>query len=38
MIRSNGEPTITARDGKVSVEMCLAAYESAREGRRVRLF
>ena len=30
-------PTVTARDGKVSVEMCLAAYESAHEGRRVLL-
>jgi predicted dehydrogenase len=30
-------PTVTARDGKVSVEMCLAAYQSAREGRRVKL-
>lgn len=34
----NGTPsTVTARDGKVSVEMCLAAYESAREGRRILL-
>ncbi len=33
---SSGAPsTVTARDGKVSVEMGLAAYESAREGRRV---
>ena len=30
-------PTATAREGKISVEMCLAAYESAREGRRVAL-
>jgi predicted dehydrogenase len=30
-------PTITANDGKVSVEMCLAAYESARTGRRILL-
>ncbi len=37
MLLSGGEPTITARDGKVSVEMCLAAYESARDGRRVTL-
>lgn len=28
-------PTVTARDGKVSVEMCLAAYQSAHEGRRI---
>jgi len=26
-----------ARDGKISVEMCLAAYQSAREVRRVLL-
>jgi len=32
---SGAPPTVTARDGKVSVEMCLAAYQSAREGRRV---
>jgi predicted dehydrogenase len=33
-----GKPSaVTARDGKVSVEMCLAAYQSAREGRRVLL-
>ncbi len=30
-------PTVTARDGKISVEMCLAAYQSAHEGRRVLL-
>ncbi|MDQ3814589.1 MAG: Gfo/Idh/MocA family oxidoreductase [Armatimonadota bacterium] len=34
-LKSGTEPTVTARDGKVSVEMCLAAYQSAREGRRV---
>jgi len=34
---SGAPSTVTARDGKVSVEMCLAAYESAREGRRVEL-
>ncbi len=28
-------PTVSARDGKISVEMCLAAYESARTGSRV---
>jgi predicted dehydrogenase len=37
MLKSGGEPTATARDGKVSVEMCLAAYQSAKEGRRVSL-
>jgi hypothetical protein len=25
----------TAREGRISVEMCLAAYESATSGRRV---
>lgn len=30
-----GEPMCSARDGRVSVEMCLAAYESAKTGRRV---
>lgn len=34
---SDAPPTVTARDGRVSVEMCLAAYESAKEGRRVLL-
>ncbi len=28
-------PDVTAQDGKISVEMCLAAYQSAREGRRI---
>jgi predicted dehydrogenase len=37
MLKAGGEPTATARDGKVSVEMCLAAYRSAKEGRRIRL-
>lgn len=33
-----GTPSrVTARDGKVSVAMCLAAYESARTGRRTSL-
>ncbi len=32
-----GEPTVTARDGKLSTGMILAAYRSAREGRRVDL-
>ncbi len=30
-----GEPMCSAREGRVSVEMCLAAYESAQTGRRV---
>jgi predicted dehydrogenase len=30
-------PTVNARDGRVSVEMCLAAYVSAHSGRRVAL-
>lgn len=30
-------PTVTARDGKVSVAMSLAAYESARQGKRINL-
>ncbi|MCP4165873.1 MAG: Gfo/Idh/MocA family oxidoreductase [Chloroflexi bacterium] len=29
------DPDITAEDGRISVEMILAAYQSAREGRRV---
>ena len=30
-----GNPMCTAREGKISVEMCLAAYQSARTGQRV---
>jgi predicted dehydrogenase len=30
-------PEVGAREGRISVAMCLAAYRSAREGRRVRL-
>ncbi|HLJ57453.1 MAG TPA: Gfo/Idh/MocA family oxidoreductase [Chthonomonadaceae bacterium] len=30
-----GEPMCTAREGRVSIEMCLACYESAATGRRV---
>ncbi|BCW99173.1 MAG: oxidoreductase [Armatimonadota bacterium] len=30
-----GEPICSAREGRVSVEMCLAAYESAASGQRV---
>ena len=29
------EPPVTAQDGRLSVEMVLGAYQSAREGRRV---
>lgn len=36
-IKSKAAPTATAQDGKVSVEMCLAAYESARSGKRILL-
>jgi len=32
-----GEPTVTAREGKVSTGMILGAYRAAREGRRVEL-
>ena len=35
MLRNDTEPTITAKDGRVSVEMVLGAYQSAAEGRRV---
>ena len=35
MLRDGTEPSITAADGRVSVEMVLGAYQSAREGRRV---
>jgi predicted dehydrogenase len=34
----NGRPSaVTASDGRITVEMCLAAYESSREGKRVTL-
>ena len=33
----SGVPMCSARDGRVSVELCLAAYESAQSGRRVSL-
>ena len=36
LLKSNSPPTVSARDGKVSVEMCAAAYQSAKEGRRIR--
>jgi predicted dehydrogenase len=35
MILHDCEPDVNARDGRVSVEMILGAYQSAREGRRV---
>ncbi|MGC9467532.1 MAG: Gfo/Idh/MocA family protein [Anaerolineae bacterium] len=34
-IKEDTEPPVTAEDGRVSVEMVLGAYQSAREGRRV---
>jgi predicted dehydrogenase len=34
-LKNDLPPTASARDGKVSVEMCLAAYQSAKEGRRI---
>jgi predicted dehydrogenase len=38
MILHDREPDVTARDGRVSVEMVLGAYRSARDGRRVRFW
>jgi len=34
-LRDDTDPPVTAEDGRVSVEMVLGAYQSAREGRRV---
>jgi len=34
-LKHDSEPPVTAEDGRVSVEMVLGAYRSAREGRRV---
>lgn len=34
-LKSGGPSAITAHDGRTSVEMCLNAYRSAREGRRI---
>jgi len=34
-IRAGRPSSVTARDGRISVAMCLAAYESARTGRRI---
>lgn len=36
-LKAGAPPTVSARDGKISVEMCLAAYQSAREGKRIEL-
>jgi predicted dehydrogenase len=36
-LKAGAPPTVSAREGRVSVAMCLGAYESARAGRRVRL-
>jgi predicted dehydrogenase len=35
-LQNDTEPPVTAQDGRVSVEMVLGAYQSAREGRRIR--
>jgi predicted dehydrogenase len=37
MLRSGGRPVCDALQGRISTAMCLAAYESAGTGRRVRL-
>jgi predicted dehydrogenase len=34
-LRADQTTPATVRDGRISVEICLAAYQSAREGRRV---
>jgi predicted dehydrogenase len=34
-LKNGAPPDVSARDGKISVEMCLAAYQSAREGKRI---
>ena len=36
-LQSGDASKVSAHDGKVSVEMCVAAYQSAREGRRILL-
>ena len=36
-LKGEGPPLATAEDGRVCIEMVLGAYQSAREGRRVRL-
>jgi predicted dehydrogenase len=35
ILKAGAPPTVSAREGRVSVAMCVAAYESARTGRRV---
>lgn len=35
MLLSDTDPDVSARDGRVSVEMILGAYQSAKDGRRV---
>ncbi len=34
-LKNDTEPPVTAEDGRISVEMVLGAYQSAKEGRRV---
>jgi len=34
-LKSGNAPTISASDGKISVEMCAAAYQSSKEGKRI---
>ena len=34
-LKNDTAPSITAQDGRVSVEMVLGAYQSAKEGRRM---
>ncbi len=34
-LKNNRPPTVSARKEKISVEMCAAAYRSAKEGRRI---
>lgn len=34
-IKNGAPPSVSARDGKVSTQMCLAAYQSAQSGQRV---
>jgi predicted dehydrogenase len=36
-LKGEGQPLATAEEGKVVIEMILGAYESARDGKRVRL-
>jgi predicted dehydrogenase len=37
ILKAGAPPMVTARQGRVSVAMCLGAYESARTGRRIAL-